>query len=71
MNTKRINFDVTQDALLIFINYSAKMEETEAVSQLEQMFHGAKEYLYLDGKMVESGTALAKKIAQEQAEYKI
>lgn len=71
MPTERISFDVAQDALLIFINDSHSMKEEEATGRLEQLFHGAKEYLYLDGAMVESGTELAGKIAQERAAYRI
>lgn len=71
MPTERINFDVTQDALLIFINDSHSMKEAEATDQLEQLFHGAKEYLYLDGAAIESGTELAGKIAQERDAYRI
>ena len=71
MPTERINFDVTQDALLIFINDSHSMKEAEATDQLELLFHGAKEYLYLDGAAIESGTELAGKIAQERDAYRI
>ena len=72
MPTKlRINFDVTQDALLIFINDSHNTKEAEITDKLEQLFHGAKEYLYLDGTSVESGTALANTIARERNAFRI
>lgn len=71
MPTERINFDVTQDALLIFINDSHSAEKAEMKDQLEQLFHGAKEYLYLDGASVESGTVLANIIARERNEFQV
>ncbi len=72
MPTKlRINFDVTQDALLIFINDSHSTKEAEITAQLEKLFHGAKEYLYLDGTSVESGAALANTIARERNAFRI
>lgn len=71
MPTERISFDVAQDALLIFINDSHSTKEAEMTDQLEQLFHGAKEYLYLDGTSVESGAVLANIIAGERNDYRI
>ena len=71
MATERVNFDVTQDAVLIFVNDSLSMNEEEAGNLLEQIFHGAKEYLYLDGASIQSGGMLVNKIAQERNMYQI
>lgn len=68
---ERVSVDVTQDALLIFINDSQSMKAEEAEERLEQLFRGAKEYLYLDGDTVASGAAIANRIANERNTYRI